>query len=225
MSLAAVRYSSDFGQTFGSANLVGTLSSAAGGFDRIVIGNASLAAVDTEVKKATTLGGAYSSESNGSTPGTYPLAILVPAGQKGSASNNNISTATPQYIFATPATFSSKSVVWVTSSQVDITPTLSSNPGLAVSPDCLAAWRGSALFAVLSFGGTRRLMYYNGTSWTDRGAVGANATMVKVRRRATAPGQVYIADGGVVKYSGNLGATVVSKSTPAGTLRGVEAWG
>jgi hypothetical protein len=225
MSLATVAYSSDYGMTFGSAVLVGTAPGAAAGFDRIVIGNASLAAVDTEAKKATTLGGAYSSESNGSTPGTYPLAILIPAGQKGSATNNNINTSTPQYIFATPATFSSKSVVWVTTTQVDITPTLSSNPGLAVSADSLAAWRGTALFAVLSFGGTRHLMYYNGTSWTDRGAVGASAAMVKVRRRSTEPGQVFVADGAVVKYSANKGATLVSKSTPATVLKGVEPWG
>lgn len=220
-----VRYSNTYGASWGSEIGVGTSPGSAGGFDRIVIGNVSLVAADAKVEKATTLGGAYSDEANGSAPGTYPLAILIPAGQKGSASNNNINTTTPQYIFATPATFSGKSVVWVTTTQVDITPTVSSNPGLAVSPDCLAAWRGSALFAVLSFGGTRRLMYYNGTSWTDRGAVGANAVMVKVRRRAAGPGQVFVADGAVVKYSGNKGATLVSKTTPATTLRGVECWG
>lgn len=225
---ATVRYSSTYGQTWSGEVSVGTSPGSSGGFDRIVIGNTSLAAADAQVEAASTLGGSYSNEANGAVAGTYPLAILIPSHKQNSTSLTNYNAAQPEYVLATPALVSGASVWWVKpAGKTDITPTITGNKGLAVSPDCLASWRGTLLAALLSFAGTRHLIVSinGGTNWTDRGAVGANANCIKTRRRAISAGQLFFTDSAVVKYSANQGASIVSKTTPATVLKGVEAWG
>jgi hypothetical protein len=114
--------------------------------------------------------------------------------------------------------------VWeVTSTGVtfdDITPEISTEFGVAVGPHCIAMpWR-SALrcAALLAFDGSIHLLTKidlgsASTTWTDRGAVTANALYISYRKGDLTLNQLYFVDG-QPQYSPNHGATIYERPFP-----------
>jgi len=215
------RYSADYGATFG-VQTVGT-TVLTGAMDLVRIGPGALAASD-DISIATTAGGAYSAYTTLPTDAT-PAAVVIPRYELGSTSASNTNT-TPEYILASStADDDGYSLYEVTASGAtvtNITPNDGTNDGLAVDHRCVAMpWRsGARLAAVLVFGSTRKLIVKTNVgagsvTCTVRDALSADANAVTYRKGDTTLNELYGTDGGDAWYSGNHGATIVSKDTPA----------
>lgn len=211
LSGAIVRHSTNDGDTWGSAIVVGTTPGTAGGFDVQHNGTVSYAAVSGKVRKATTLGGSYSDNQSF---GADPLLIEIPWSTRNASSVNN-SGSSPQYIVGLDAPDSGSTLFWIVSgSPVDITPSIGGDPGIAVGPDCLTTYLGKYVAFLAFFGGTKHLVTSKngGGSWTDRGTV--DAVYARVQRRAAAPGKLYLA-GSALKFSSTFGVALASKTKPS----------
>lgn len=222
---AIARFSTTNGTTWGNAVTVGDTPGSVGGCDVSRTSPYSWAAADETVMRATTLGGAYSADANGDFTGAQPRCIVWPYYTRNSTTTRNAT----QYIVGLSAAIAGDSVFWVTTSQVDITPTVSGNPGLATFANCITVWKGTKMAALLSFGGTIRLVtsLNGGTSWTDRGSSLAsqslaNARFIRGRRGDLVGRQLWIAlTNGKVLYSKDWGVNWVAKSSPSGSMAGV----
>lgn len=206
---AETRYSTDYGVTFAAAVTVGTFPTGEYGMDVNRIGTPVIASADGLARKATS-GGAfadYGAKAQG--------AIFIPRFVFGSTSSGNTGT-TPEYLLAAGAADGGETVWKVTSSggtHTAITPTIGGNDGLAVSPDCVVMpWRrGDYILAVLSFGGTPRMIVSvdTGANWTDGGVIDAAANYVRVRRGDSLHKQAFITNGGPA-YIPNYRAGTIS---------------
>ena len=233
-SVAAVKLSTDDGETWGSEVSVGTTPGSIAGGDAVRIGNASLFAADQQVMKASSLGGAYSAYGSALTGSAQPYAICIPKKAIGSTSDN--SSSSPDYIVASDAVDGSGDSIWkVTSAGATataITPTIGGFVGLAVSPRCVAMswWSGSKIAAILEFDGVRHLVTSSnaGTSWTDCGAVGDTADCLKMRKGDRNAVELYYVDGAAVIFSPDFGVTLYEKSFEGNDTTeaaGVEVYG
>lgn len=221
---AAVRVSSDFGDTFGSGVSVGTSAGAVGVADLQYIGTVSYAAASGKVRKASTIGGAYSDHT------TYtgqPVCVVIPWGTQNSSSINNLNIASPDYVVAETI----GKLWWVTgaASKTDITP---SGVTSFNSNNCISTWLGTYLRVIGVVSGTPHLFTSTngGTSWTDRGAV-SNAAFIRGRKKrkssidTLAIKQLFITGGSTLKYSGSNGATLVNRTEPSSSGAGLDVLG
>ncbi len=225
---ANVRLSTDYGATFGAAVTVGTTPGAQGGFDLNYIGAASLAAADQQVKKATTLGGAYSNEANGALVGGVPVLLLIAWYEFGSTTTNQFNSSSPQYLLGSSVEVSSNALWRVTGSgQTDVTPAASA---VCIGPFSAMTWKGTKAAILMDIAGVRHL--YSTTNlggspptWTDRGAVNG-ALYCRGRRKSKDGRQLYIVGGSILKYSGTQGQNLYNRTAPTtDPLRGIETVG
>lgn len=203
---------------------VGTaISDAIGGFAVQPIGTHTYAAIAAQVRESTTLGGAYSNDGAALTS-TAPRLLVIPTHVFTSNATKNTG-ANPHYLVGSGALVSGEALWRDEGSRTAITPVISGNSGLSVSPNCAAMWRGARLAALLSFGGTRRLVTTTNTggAWSDRGAQNAAANHIRILPASKAGNELFWANGDHVRYSPDFGVTVRAKTTPFGSgLIGVE---
>lgn len=211
-------YSTDNGATWAAPVSIGTVD---GGIDAERIGVPVIVGSESQVRIATSAGGAYSDYGSATPTGTEPTALLIP--RKTFAGGDNVTTTTPNYLMASNVLGSSnKSLLKATSSGgtfTDITPSNGGNYFLAVSPRCIAMswWTSSKIALIGLFGSLPRLMTStNASAFTDRGVLDTSATMVTFRRGDTTSNQLF-GCAGQPFYSPDFGATVVLKSVPADT--------
>jgi hypothetical protein len=207
---ATVAVSNDYGATWQTPVLVGDSPFGLGGFDAARLGPASIAAALSQVKRATTIGGAYSDQAGAAETATC---IVVPWYKIGSTSLTNNSTA-PDFLMG--GAFGLYKVI--NGVATDITPVAGGTIEVA---DAITTWKGK-WFAVLLDVGEDRNLYIStntGVSWTLVGGANgcADARSVRVRRLATTPGQLIIACGsnGVLYYPGS-GSALISKGAFSG---------
>lgn len=222
---AAVAFSGDGGETFAPAVSVGASPGLTGGFDMVRVGAASFAGMDNEVKAASSLGGAYASTTGGGTGSTQPVLILVPWFDWASDTATNYD-APYNWLLGADGLDSSHCLWTVTGggTKTGITP---SGATAMVGPDCATTWKGKKMAVIASVSGTRKLFTTTnaGSAWTDRGAVNAASSYIRVRRLSSTGSQLYFNSAGNVGYSGNFGASITYKAVPTGTVLGVEAYG
>jgi hypothetical protein len=209
---AAVRYSSNCGATVGSAVSVGTTPGGLGGFDVQRLGAVSYAAASNKIRKATSPGGSYSDLIFLTT--VNAICIEQPWYTRNSLSALN-SGSSPEFIYVLDMPDGSgHTMFWVVSgTPINITPVIGGNPGVAVGQNCVTTWSGKYIAAVLSFAGVIHSVTSidGGSTWIDRGAV--SVTYIRVRRKAAAPGQLFMA-GSALDYSANFGALIIPKPKP-----------
>lgn len=217
---ALTRYSSDRGENFGVVRTVGA-SAVSTRVAAITIGTSVIVGTTGKVRSATS-GGAWADYGSAIPTSTTPTALVIPRYQFGSTTTGNTSTATPQYLMGSGTLgAANEGVLKVTASGAtftDITPSVSGNYGLAISPRSLAMpwWSGSHIAGVLDFGGSPRLVTSTnaGSSWTDRGILDDDASMVVYRKGDRTMNELYIANGGPA-YSPNRGSTITTVGYPA----------
>jgi hypothetical protein len=215
---AKVAFSSNNGDSYSGIISVGTSPGATGGFDAARSGGVTIAAADEQAYKATTLGGAYSTlGAGGATTGSDPILLILPYYAWGSTTTKNYPDSTPDYLLGSAALVSSEALWKVTGagSSTAITDSTGGNKVIPVGPNSATTVYGTKIAYIGTAGGTRYLSISTntGTSWS-RVAIGANAVFVRVRR-GTTTGQLYLADGTVIKFSRNFTTTLTSKTTPA----------
>lgn len=226
-----VQYSADYGVTLSGDSLPSSPNGGPGGFDVARAGDVSLAAGDGQVYKATTKGGAYTSAgTDGATSGAQPVLIMYPWYRRNSTAVKNFSTSTPDYVLGASALVSSECLWWVAGAggRTNITP---SGATAAAGPDCVAAYYGTKLAAIMLVSTTPTLFTSTdgGATWTNRGALATGSKYVRFRRVGGNGNQVYVVSGANIKYSGNAHAAAPTWTTKTGptttTLVALEVWG
>lgn len=207
----SVRYSSNNGSTYGATLDNQAPAGSIGGFDIQHNGTVTIAGSSGKTRKATTLGGAYADDE---TWGANPSLVEIPWSKRNATTLNNTGSS-PEYIVGLSAADGlGNTLYWVVGgTPVDITPMISGNPGIPAGANCLCTWLGTRISYLASFAGTVHLVTSidGGTTWVDRGAV--TASYLRLRRRATQPGQLY-GVGAVFKYSNTNGASLITKGLP-----------
>lgn len=229
-SAGTVQYSDDYGATWTELALGGSGGSNGGG-DVIPVGGVSLFAGSATIEKATTLGGAYSAEANGTLANGEGQLVKIPRLQFGSTSSKNTGT-TPDYLLGATELTLGHALWRVTSSgKTGITPLLD----LAYTPNGgeVATFDGRRIAVLLTNGTLKRLWtsINQGGAFTNRGNVSDSCEYLRMRRGDRTGQQLFLADGTVgPRYSGDFGATIVTKTYPSeGTLtasvQGIEPYG
>lgn len=227
---AVVASSTDYGATLTVPAYSLISPGSVGGFDLLRVGTTSMMAATGQGHKATTIGGAYSTlGADGATLASQPTLMQYPWRTWGTTTTTNFSLASPDYLLGALALVSSHCLWIVTGGggRTGITPTgVTSIPG----NNCSTTFYGTRMAVIGSVSGTLHLFTSinigSGNTFTDQGALGANAKYLRFRRIGGAGKEIYIADGTVIKYTKDTGATIVSKTTPATTnILAVEAWG
>lgn len=215
---AFVNTTDDYGASYNGTILVGSSPGGIGGFDGARLGPATLAAALSQVKRATTIGGAYSNQTGAAETATC---IEVPWYRIGSVSYLNNGTE-PDFFMG--GSFGLYKVI--AGVATDITPVVGGTVAVA---NAVTTWKGRWI-ACLCDDGTDRNLYIStdtGATWTLIGGADgcADARSVRVRRLASTPGQLVIACGsnGILYWPGTGG--LVDKSAPTGTFVNAEFWG
>lgn len=227
---AVVASSTDYGATLTVPSYSIVSPGSVGGFDLLRVGNTSMMGGTGQGYKATAIGGAYSTlGADGATSGSQPTLMQYAWRKWGTTTTTNFSLTSPDYLLGALALVSSHCLWIVTGSggRTGITPTgVTSIPG----NNCSTTFYGTRMAIIGSVSGTLHLFTSinigSGNTWSDRGALGSTARWLRFRRIGGAGKEIYIADGTVIKYTKDTGATLVSKTTPATTdILCVEAWG
>lgn len=216
---AQVALSTNYGASFSTPVIAGDTPSGVGGFDAARFGPASFAAALSQVKRATTLGGAYSNLTGGA---VTARSIVVPWWRVGSISATNYGTDADILI---GGSFGLQSVVG--GSATDITPAAGGTVAVA---NAITMWKGRRIACLLDESGNRNLYVTTdtGASWTLVGGMNgaADARSVRVRRLANTPGQLVVAAGSNgIKYYPGSGTSLVDKGAPSGTFMSAEFFG
>jgi hypothetical protein len=231
-SEAKVAYSSDFAATFSAPISVGDVPGLFGGFDVERIGVPTLAGKDGQVAIATTAGGSYADYGDPLPTDFQPSCLVIPRYHLGSTSQANTETNIPHFVVGSAVLGSgNEGMLAVTGSGLimdDITPTQSGVYGLAISSNCIdMPWlSGLILACIYVYGTTRRLKVSSdtGATWTDRGALGADADYVRFRRTDSTKKQLYWIDSDKLYFSPDRGATIYEKMLPFDGVIGVEPY-
>ena len=210
-----VSYSNDFGGTVGSAVAVGASPGNVGGFDVSPNAATSYAAYSGGVKKATTLGGTYSSFVTFGT--SNPVCCIIPYFRMGSTSASQTSASDPDVVVALDAPDSGSSTLYwvngITGTKTDITPVA----GMTFSSsECVTTFYGTMIYVFGTVGGTPKLYRgaWNGSGFTWVFVKNLTApTKIRVRRQGTDLSriQVYLVDNGSMYFSS------YGLQTPTGT--------
>lgn len=227
--VAQVLYSDDYGATFTADQL--TSPGSVGGFDCARLGDVTFAASDEQAYKTLSKGGAFvTAGADGATADAQPVLLMYPWYVRSSTNVKNFSTATPDYVLGASALVSGECLWWVAGAggRTDITP---SGATAAAGPDCVAAYYGTKLAAIMLVSTTPTLFTSTdgGATWSNRGALATGSAYVRFRRVGGNGNQVYAADGANIKYAGNAHAASPSWVTKTGpttnAIVALEPWG
>jgi hypothetical protein len=197
-----VRFSSDYGETVGFAVTAGNSPGAVGGFDVQRSGSVSYAAVSGKVRKATTLGGAYSDWY--SIPSGEAACLVVPYFRRNSTTRNT-SVSNPDVLLAT----TTGKLYWIDGTAATATDISPSGVTAFSGSNCVTVSYGHHIACYGSVGGTVHLFTSTngGSSWTDRGAR-TSPTFIRCRRNdtraatsGTNKGQIFLMDNGNAYYT------------------------
>lgn len=230
------RFSDDSGQTFTTAQTIGTAASTSFGADIVLVGPTQLAAYSGNVGRATTEGGAYSSYSTISDV----KAIWIPRWEFGFAFTSgmtyaeyspyfNYSTTTPEYLAATDDNAGTEHLYKVTNSgatTTDIQPNDGTYDGRLINANMLTMSQrnGNEIAGIFLYNATYKLTTSTdaGSNWTYTALSGIASY---IRARPSNSRELYMANL-VPKYSPDWGATIATKNTPEGTsyIIGIEVY-
>lgn len=220
---AQVAFSSDYGQTWGSALQVGPSPGVFGGFDIQRSGGVSLAGAAGSVFKATSLGGAYSAYAGFGS--ANPSCIVIPFYRRNSTTTLQTSASDPDCIVGLDS--GTLGLCWLTggvsapAGTIDITPVAGWHPA---GPDAVAISYGVWIEAL----GTDGVMRHSTNAGSTWGTVpfnggGAGGAVTHVRRNDTSfpanRGAVYaLNSAGAICYSshGATGGAEYPRVMPAG---------
>lgn len=192
-----IRFSSDYGATVGSAVTVGTSPGIIGGFDLIRNGGVSYAATDTTLKKASTLGGAYSAFCS---LGAVPTSVAIPYYQVGSDTTVQTSSSSPQVVVGLSAEVAGSCLYWIDGSGTKTAITTPVAGCYVNQPDQITMLRGTKLAVIVMVSGVPKLyvtenLNASGTAtWTLVTVVGPQTTLRSRRndpRTGSHKGQLY----------------------------------
>lgn len=194
-----VRLSVDDGATFASAVNVGTSFGPVAGFDVQRSGTVSYAAAAGKLRKATTLGGAYS-DWYAVPASANPVCAIIPDYRR-NMTTRNTAVSDPDVIIAC----SNGKWYWIdgtAATATDITPVASLIPSNA---DCLTSRYGNELAVWGTVSGVQKLYTSidGGATWTLRGTITGGG---KIRARRNDPslspnGQLYLAANSAIDFS------------------------
>lgn len=216
----ASQYSTDFGETFGVVRSAGDTFAAYNGVDTQKPGTAILIGTSGQVVKSTS-GGTYSAYGSAMPAGATPAALWLPHFQFGTSTPN--AGSTPQFLVASNTLTAGNESLWkVTSSgtvYTDITPFISGEYGIAVSPDCISmAYKsGERIAVIMDFGGTIKLVTSDdaGATWVSRAILAADALYVRFRNTDLTANQLFVANGSNnILVSPSFGANLILKTAP-----------
>ncbi len=223
-------YSTNSAAAFAAAELIGTgPDDANGSIDTAKIGTRALAASDGQAELANT-GGAWADYGSAMPTSTEATAILIPR-LKFTDGASNASTATPEYLTGSGALDASNEALWAVTASgatfTDITPFFSPDYGLATGPDCLAmSWRSEDnIAAVLLYGSLPKLVVSanQGSSWTDRGVLTADANAVTFRKGDADMVELYGTDGHPW-FTLDNGAVITKLTSPTDASNSPITW-
>lgn len=225
---AVARFSTDYGVVFGSEISVGTTPGSVGGFDVVRVGNYSYAAAVNQAKVATTAGGAYANATGGTLTGVSPSLLFVPLFDWGSSTVKNTAASYDWLMGATG--LDTSHCLWRVNSagtRTGITPT-----GVTTMPTNNSAftWKGTHMAVIGNVSGTRKLFTSSTIgstdTWTDRGALGASANYIRIRRTSQTGQHLFWVDGSSARYRSTFAGTTKNKTYPeSSTLLGLDVFG
>lgn len=198
-----VRYSSDHGATFGAALTVGTSPGSIGGFDVQRAGAVSYAAMAGKVRKATTLGGAYSDFV--ATTGANPVCCILPYFRRNTTTRIT-AVSDPDVIIALDTNDSDGAALYWVNGTTGVKTSIQPVAGMTFShPDCATVRYGSELAVWGTVSGSQKVYTSvdGGANWTLRGTI-TNAGKIRCRRndsRSATTGQIYLAENNGIDYS------------------------
>lgn len=218
---AVTVYSDDFGETFGSPELVGSSPGTFGGIDTQKIGVIALAGANGQVMKATS-GGAWAAYGDPLPTGGQPSCIVIPRYKSSGSSNSG---SDPDYIVVSNTLTASNESVWYVDGAgtvfTDITDTIGGEFGLATSPDCLdASYKKATRYsAVLLFDADVKWITSTsaGVSWSNRGTIAADASYIRYRPSDPTGNQLFIANGsdGIIISPSHGSNSIATKAVPS----------
>ena len=211
----AVRLSTDYGTTYGPEAAVGTGASGATGFDVQRAGANSFAACSGKVRRATTLGGAYSDYYSPS-GSAQAAVVIVPYYKWGSTTVKNTNATNPDIVVGlNTADGSSRTLLWIEGGATpgtvhDITPTANY---VFDAPNTITTSYGKYIATAGKVSSTytlRACKTLGGAgTWTNVATL-TTPHFLRTRRNDSSilrgKGQLYITDGNAISYSGYWGA-------------------
>ncbi len=197
---AHVIASSDYGVTVGAPSSVGASPGISGGFDLLRAADVSYAAAHNALKKATTLGGAYSAFASLS---ANPICACIPYYQVGSNSVKQTTSSSPQVLIGYDVPVSGTCIAWINGAGT-VTPIDNPVSGAFFDlPNCITTLRGTKAAIIVNVSGihklyvTENLQADGSASWTFIEDVTANATLRTRRndsRTGSHKGQLFVFD-------------------------------
>jgi hypothetical protein len=225
--------STDFGATWGGAQDIGASLGAVGGFDVQRSGGNSFAASDGKVRRATSLGGAYS-DYYAVTGGVQAACVIVPYFNWAGTRQTN-ATNPDVVVGLTAPDSSSRTLLWIEGGASpgtvhDLTPVASFDFENA-NAITLAYQHHIAVFGNVS--GTRKLYTTNdkAATWVNRGTL-VNPKFLRGRRNdssaavsGTNLGQLYAITNDQVTYDKTWGnTTMYGRTMPGSGILGFDIW-
>jgi hypothetical protein len=222
---AIVRYSSDYGESFAQEISVGSGASGATGFDTQRSGTNSFAACSGKIRRATTLGGAYS-DYYAPTGSAQATCVIVPYYKWGSTTVKNTNATNPDIVVGlSAADGSSRTLLWIEGGATpgtvhDITPVASY---VFDSSNAITTSYGKYIAAIGKVSGTYTLRVsktLGGAGTWSNIATLTSPHFIRTRRNdgsaVRGKGQLYVTNGNAISYSGYWGANgIFPRTMPA----------
>lgn len=232
MAAVTVYFSTNYGATWGSALSIGASTVSVFGFDAQRAGNVSYAMCTGKVRKATTLGGAYSDFV--AFTGAEPVCVIVPYYRRNSTTTRQTDATDPDFIAALNTADSGGGTLYfvdgATGTKHDITPAA----GVTFdNANCVTISYGNhiAVFGLKSGVYHLYTSTNGGTTWTDRGVV-TSPHFIRCRRndasaaRGGNSGQLYLAENSAIYYSSKwAGAGMFIRNQPSVNALAFDIWG
>lgn len=210
-----VAYSTNNGGTVSVIDL-GSSSGPNGAFDLEMIGGASLAAANAQVKIATSIGGSYSNAAGGTLSAGQPVTLVISV-RRFPHGSTQYSASNPDYLLASD-TATAGAAVWkvdgATGTKTDITPTAGA---VGVGPNLATIWQTSSLcyiLIVVSVGGVYKLYRSldGGSTWSLSKTC---VNPIYLRYKRNSPAVLYLLDGSNFYISLDHGATWLQDTLPS----------
>lgn len=232
---AVVRVSSTNGSSWTTGIDVGTSPGSVGGFDTQRAGANSFAASDGKVRRATTLGGAYS-DYYAPTGGAQAACVIVPYYKWGSISTKNTNATHPDIVVGlTAADGSSRTLLWIEGGASpgtvhDITPVASY---VFDSPNAITTSYGKYIATAGKVSSTytlRTCKTLGGAgTWTNVATL-TTPHFIRTRRNdgsvTRGKGQLYVTNGNAISYSGYWGGNgIFPRTMPASGVDSLDILG
>lgn len=235
MTQVAVVYSTDYGATFATPQAVGATANGASGFDTQRSGANSFAACSGKVRRATSLGGAYSDYYT-PTGSAQATCVILPYYKWGSTSTKNTNATNPDIVIGLNAVDgSSRTLLWVEGGSSpgtvhDITPVASYVFDVS---NAITTSYGTAIATIGKVSSTYTLRTSKtlggAGTWTNVATV-TTPHFVRGRRNdgsiLRGKGQLYVTTGNNIDYSGYWGANgIFPRTLPASGVNSFDILG